>query len=69
MTMLTITELPSEAGRVLVKVKDTDCGLIAKFPSWRTTEQDYYVCLDYAQAADLYEALKQYADMGYFGDD
>lgn len=56
-------------GNVLLKVKDTDNGLIAKFPAWRSTEQDYYICLDYAQAAYLYEALREYDEMGYFGDD
>lgn len=57
-------------GKTLVRVKDTGNGLIAKFPAWKCTEQGYYVCLDYAQAADLYTALKEYDKMGnYFRED
>ena len=58
----------TQPNSTLIKVKDTGNGLIAKFPAWRNIEQDYYVCLDYAQAAYLFEALKEYDKMGYFGD-
>ena len=58
-------------GSVRVKVRDTGKGFIAKFPEQYTdVRQDHYVCLDYAQANDLYQALKEYDKMGsYFGED
>ena len=60
----------AQPGHTLVKVKSSGNGFIIKFPKWKSTEQDYYVCLDYAQAAYLYEALKEYDKMGgYFEDD
>ena len=47
-------------GRTLCQLDDTGNGYIAKFPSHRTTHQDYYVCLDYAQAYDLILALSAF---------
>ena len=41
----------------LLTLKDTGNGYIAKFHSPSSAHQDYYVCLDYAQAYDLYNAL------------
>jgi len=38
----------------------TGNGFIAKFPSHRATHQDYYICLDYAQAYDLILALSAF---------
>ena len=47
----------SVKGKTLCKLKSTDNGYIAKFPSHASTYQDYYVCLDPAQASDLLKAL------------
>ena len=44
-------------GKTLCKLKSTGNGYIAKFPSCASTYQDYYVCLDTAQAGDLLKAL------------
>ena len=44
-------------GKTLCKLKSTGNGYIAKFPSHASTYQDYYVCLDPAQASDLLKAL------------
>ena len=38
---------------------DTQNGYICKFPSFNSVSQDYYVCLDYAQAEYLYLVLKE----------
>jgi len=38
---------------------DTQNGYICKFPSFNSVNQDYYVCLDYAQAEYLYLVLKE----------
>lgn len=43
----------SHNGRGALYVQDTGNGLIARFPPIASTEQDYYVCLDYSQARDL----------------
>jgi hypothetical protein len=45
---------------VLCSVKDTGNGYIAKFPSHSSCYQDYYVCLDYAQARDLILGLSAF---------
>ncbi len=47
-------------GETLCQLEDTGNGYIAKFPSNRATHQDYYVCLDYAQAYDLILALSAF---------
>jgi len=39
---------------------DTGNGFIAKFPGNSSTRQDYYVCLDYAQARDIVLALSTF---------
>ena len=39
---------------------DTGNGFIAKFPSHSSTEQDYYVCMDYVQARDIVLALSKF---------
>ena len=44
-------------GETLCKLKSTGNGYIAKFPSYSSVYQDYYVCLDYAQASYLLKAL------------
>lgn len=46
---------PLETAAILT---DTDNGYICKFKSQSITTQDYYVCLDYSQASDLYLLLK-----------
>ena len=45
---------------VLCSVKDTGNGYIAKFKSHSSCYQDYYVCLDYAQAYDLILGLSAF---------
>lgn len=46
---------PGETAAILT---DTDNGYICKFKSQSIATQDYYVCLDYSQASDLYLLLK-----------
>ena len=46
---------PGETAAVLT---DTSNGYICKFKSHSSAAQDYYVCLDYSQASDLYLLLK-----------
>ena len=41
---------PDLRGTVACEVTDTGNGFILKFPAYNCTVQDYYVCLDYAQA-------------------
>ena len=48
----------SYPGETAAMLKDTDNGYICKFKSQSITTQDYYVCLDYSQASDLYLLLK-----------
>ena len=47
-------------GETLCQLENTGNGYIAKFPSHSATYQDYYVCLDYAQAYDLILALSAF---------
>lgn len=47
-------------GETLCQLDNTGNGFIAKFPSHRSTHQDYYVCLDYAQAYDLILAFSAF---------
>ena len=49
-------------GKTLCKLTNTGNGYIAKFPAYSSTEQDYFVCLDYTQAADLYKALEKFKE-------
>lgn len=48
----------SYPGETAAMLKDTGNGYICKFKSQSITTQDYYVCLDYSQASDLYLLLK-----------
>ncbi len=53
-------------GRSLCEVTNTGNGFIAKFPSHSSTQQDYYVCLDYAQAYDMILGLSAFKeDLGF----
>ena len=47
-------------GKTLCQLEDTGNGFIAKFPSHRSTHQDYYVCLDYSRAYDLILAFSAF---------
>lgn len=47
-------------GEASVELTNTGNGYIAKFPAHSSTTQDYYVCLDYAQAYDLILALSAF---------
>jgi len=47
-------------GETLCQLEDTGNGFIAYFPSHKATHQDYYICLDYAQAYDLILALSAF---------
>ena len=60
-------EVAVKAGRgynkgvnTLCHLENTGNGYIAYFPSHSVTRQDYYVCLDYAQAHDLILALSAF---------
>jgi hypothetical protein len=53
-------------GKAAVELTDTGNGFIARFPSRNCMTQDYYVCLDYAQAYDLVLALSAFkTDLGF----
>jgi len=56
-------------GEALCSVENTGNGYIAFFPSHSVTHQDYYVCLDYAQAYDLILALSAFKKELGFADD
>lgn len=45
--------------RLLCKLTDTGNGYIAKFPSHSSCEQDHYLCMDYAEAEYLRQALTE----------
>ena len=47
-------------GDLRCRVVDTGNGYIARFPANCSVRQDYYVCLDYAQARDLVLALSTF---------
>lgn len=47
-------------GTSLCSVEDTGNGYIAFFESHSSVQQDYYVCLDYAQAYDLILGLSAF---------
>jgi hypothetical protein len=47
-------------GELLCRVDNTGNGYIAHFPAPNFTTQDYYVCLDYAQARDLVLGLSMF---------
>ena len=43
-----------------VRMTDTGNGFIAYFPGHSATRQDYYICMDYAQARDMVLALSAF---------
>lgn len=47
-------------GQCLCVLENTGNGYLAYFPTSSSTRQDYYVCLDYAQAHDLVLALSMF---------
>ena len=49
-----------DPGILRVQLTDTGNGYIAFFPSNSSTQQDYYICMDYAQARDLVLALSMF---------
>ena len=56
-------------GELLCRVENTGNGYIAYFPSHSPTTQDYFVCLDYAQARDLVLGLSMFKKELGFKDD
>ena len=51
---------------VSCELRDTGNGYIVRFPAHNSTEQDAYVCLDYAQARELVLAFTPHAtDLGF----
>lgn len=49
-----------QVGETSTSAENTGNGFIVKFFSSSTTQQDYYVCLDYSQAHDLVIALSAF---------
>jgi hypothetical protein len=49
-----------EPGKAHCAIENTGNGYIAHFPAPNYTMQDYYVCLDYAQARDLVLGLSMF---------
>ena len=49
-----------DPGLILCRVENTGNGYIAHFPAHSSPYQDYYVCLDYAQAHDLILAFSAF---------
>jgi len=49
-----------EPGNARCVLTNTGNGFIARFPGNSSVRQDYYVCLDYAQARDLVLALSKF---------
>lgn len=47
-------------GEVACTCTDTGNGFIAFFPSHTSTQQDYFLCMDYSQARDLVLALSHF---------
>lgn len=53
-------------GSVACELTDSGNGYIARFPGVSSVEQDYYLCMDYAQARALVLALSPHAkDLGF----
>jgi len=50
----------TEPDKLLCKLKDTGNGYIFKFPSWSSSRQDNYICLDYAEAYYVYKMLEKH---------
>lgn len=54
------------AGRPICEVTNTGNGYIVRFPANHSVTQDYYVCLDYAQAYDMILGLSAFKeDLGF----
>ncbi len=51
---------PFIKGKTVTKLTNTGNGYTAKFPGLTSTQQDTYVCLDYSNAALLYQALSAF---------
>ncbi len=47
-------------GKTLIKLTNTGNGYVAKFPAHVSHQQDAYVCLDYSEAALLYQAMGEF---------
>ena len=57
-------------GEATCEVINTGNGYIAHFPATNCTTQDYYVCLDYAQARDLVLGLSMFKkELGFKDED
>lgn len=54
--------IPELRGKPACVLTDTGNGFRIKFPSYRSTEQDIFMSLDYGQAAYLKECLNQWKD-------
>lgn len=56
----------SNPGEQACICRNTGNGFIAFFPSNNSTQQDYYVCMDYSQARDLVLALSHFqSELGF----
>ena len=55
-----VVYLNREGPLSVAEVTNTENGFIARFPAVHSTQQDYYVCLDYAQARDLVLGLAEF---------
>lgn len=58
-----------DKNRNLCVVEDTGNGYIAQFPSFTSTQQDSYVCLDYEQAEYLMQAIAEFLGKEVVGKD
>lgn len=47
-------------GNLRVRLTCTGNGFIAYFPSYSSTQQDNYICMDYSEARDLVLALSTF---------
>lgn len=47
-------------GEVRCELRETGNGFIVFFPSHSSAVQDYYLCMDYAQARDIVLALSKF---------
>lgn len=57
-----VVYLNREGPLSVAEVTNTGNGFIARFPAVHSTQQDYYVCLDYAQARDLVLGLAEFKE-------
>jgi len=57
---------PHVLNKAVCIVENTGNGYIVRFPAFSCVEQDYFVCLDYAQAYDLIHGLSAFkAELGF----